>query len=121
MTLIAAGLAQTGEVSFGLDGGLLRAFVGLVIVLGLIGLLAYLLRRGVITLPGHRGPRPLVVETTLPLGDRRALAIVNVEGRRLLVGLSSSQISLVTELGAPLRPFDQALDRASGAPPVIPS
>jgi len=121
VTLIALALAQTVEAPSGLDGGLLRAFIGLVFVLGLIGLLAYLLRRGVISLPGQRATRSLSVETALSLGDRRSLIVVNVEGRRLLVGVAASQISLVTELDAAPRAFDEALARAAGSTPVSPS
>jgi flagellar biosynthetic protein FliO len=121
VTLIALALAQTAEAPYSLDGGLLRAFFGLVFVLGLIGLLAYLLRRGVISLPGQRTPRSLSVETALSLGDRRSLVIVQVDGRRLLVGVAASQISLVAELGDAPRGFDQELTRAAGSTPVSPS
>jgi flagellar biogenesis protein FliO len=41
-----------------------------------------------------------VVETAIPLGERRSLVIVSVEGRRLLLGLTTTNISLVTELRA---------------------
>lgn len=75
-----------------------RTLVGLVIVLGLLVGLAWLLRRGVLL---KRTSGALGVETALPLGDRRSLVIVTVEGRRLLVGLSPNQVSLVTELQAP--------------------
>lgn len=118
---IGLALVQTVEAPFSLDGGLLRAFFGLVFVLGLIGLLAYLLRRGVISLPGQRVARSLSVETALSLGDRRSLVVVSVDGRRLLVGVGASQISLVTELDSAPRAFDQALTRAAASTPVTPS
>ena len=121
MRLLALALGQAVEAPYGLDGGLLRAFFGLVFVLGLIGLLAYLLRRGVISLPGQRAARSLSVETALSLGDRRSLVIVHVDGRRLLVGVAASQISLVAELGEAPRGFDQALTRAAGPAPAGPS
>jgi flagellar biogenesis protein FliO len=47
----------------------------------------------------------------VPLGERRSLVIVAVEGRRLLLGLTPGQISMVTELG-PARGFEQRLDAA---------
>ena len=99
------------------DGGLVRAVLGVFFVLGLVTVLAVLLRRGVLTLPGQRGPRTLRVETALSLGDRRSLVIVNVEGRRLLLGLTSTQVSVVTELGAAPGTFDRVLDQASSAGP----
>jgi flagellar biosynthetic protein FliO len=121
VTIVALMLAQAPESPFSLDAGLLRAFIGLVFVLALIGLLAYLLRRGVISLPGQRAARSLAVETALSLGDRRSLIVVNVDGRRLLVGVAATQISLVAELGAGPGGFDRALDRAAGSSPVTPS
>ena len=42
--------------------------------------------------------KTLVVETGVSLGERRSLVIVAVEGRRLLLGLTPAQISLVAEL-----------------------
>jgi flagellar biogenesis protein FliO len=61
------------------------------------------------------------VETALSLGDRRSLVIVHVDGRRLLVGVAATQISLVAELGQVPGGFDQALARAAGSAPVSPS
>jgi flagellar biogenesis protein FliO len=68
------------------------------------------------------------VEGAVPLGERRALMVVSVEGRRLLLGLTPMSVSLVTEL-APQpppstgarpgdAPFEQTLARTiSGAGP----
>ncbi|MCX6537748.1 MAG: flagellar biosynthetic protein FliO [Acidobacteria bacterium] len=116
MTLMLA-LAQAPDPSFGIDGGgLIRAFIGLVVVLGVIGLLAWLLRRGVITLPGQSTKGPLAVHSTLQLGERRSLAIVSVEGRRLLIGLTPTQVTLLTELGEGPAPFERVLDGRSSGP-----
>jgi flagellar protein FliO/FliZ len=112
MNLILA-LAQAPDPSFGVDGGLIRAFVGMVIVLGVIGLLAWLLRRGIITLPGQPTRGPLAIHSTLQLGERRSLAIVSVEGRRLLIGLTPTQVNLLTELGEAPASFERELDRRS--------
>lgn len=38
---------------------------------------------------------------TLPLGDRRYLALVSVEGRRYLLGSAGSSISLLASLPPP--------------------
>jgi flagellar protein FliO/FliZ len=110
--------AQTPDPSFGVDGGLVRAFVGLVVVLGVLFLLAWLLRRGVIALPGQGTRGPLAVQSTLQLGDRRSLAIVSIEGRRLLIGVTSTQVSLLTELQEGSAPFERVLDRRSSGPMV---
>ena len=105
MSVFALALDQ--GVTFGADpvmpGG--RAMLSVVIVIGLLGLAAWLLRRHA----PSRGPRQAVtVETAVALGDKRSLVIVGVEGRRLLLGLTPGSVSLVTEL-APLPSFPDAL------------
>lgn len=85
-----------------------RSMAALVVVFGLLGLLAWLARRG--SLPGgfvRKSATTMRVETALPLGDRRSLAIVVVEGRRLVIGMSPASVSLITELATPA--FDRAL------------
>jgi flagellar biogenesis protein FliO len=57
----------------------------------------------------------LGIESMLALGERRSLAIVTVEGRRLLVGLAPHNVSLVTELGA-RQSFDDAVAKALDGP-----
>lgn len=66
-------------------------------VVGVLALVAWLLRRHV---PAGRVRHGMAVESGLPLGERRSLLIVAVEGRRLLVGLTPGQVTLITELGA---------------------
>ncbi len=86
-----------------LAGGALRGLLSLVVVIGLIALLAWLLRRGslgALGLTPGRVKGPVTVEAAVPLGERRSLMIVAVEGRRLLLGLTPGQVSLVTELDA---------------------
>jgi flagellar protein FliO/FliZ len=77
----------------------IQSFVAVVVVLGLVVALAWLLRRGAFG-PLRAGSRAIVVETAVPLGERRSLVIVSVEGRRLLLGMTPAQISMVTELEA---------------------
>jgi flagellar biosynthetic protein FliO len=112
--------AAPGGTSWSGDAGLnpARGLLALAVVFGLLGLLAWLARRGSL---GRRGLAKrggaLGVETALPLGERRSLVIVSVEGRRLLLGLSPMQVTLLTELRGSAPPsFDEALSRA-GAPP----
>jgi flagellar protein FliO/FliZ len=104
-------LAQAAPPLDPLPGaGGLRALAAVVFVLGLLGALAWLARRGSLRLPGARRQNGIAIESAAPLGDRRSLVIVTVEGRRLLLGLTPTQVSLVTELAAPARPFDNALE-----------
>jgi flagellar protein FliO/FliZ len=112
----AAGAAGSGE--------LLRSLAAVVVVFGLLGGLAWAARRG--RLGGlARRSGPLRIESTVPLGDRRSLMVVAVEGRRLLLGLTPTQVSLVTELAADAAAaapaertgptFADALTRAAGS------
>jgi flagellar protein FliO/FliZ len=89
----------------------LRAILAVVIVLALAGALAILARRGAFAALRSRS-RGMVVETALPLGERRSLVIVDVEGRRLLLGLTPTAISFVTELER--HPFSSELAKREG-------
>ena len=105
MSVVALALDQA--VTFGADpvmpGG--RALLSVVIVIGLLGLAAWLLRRNA---PSRGSRQPVTVETAVALGDKRSLVIVGVEGRRLLLGLTPGSVSLVTEL-TPVATFSDAL------------
>lgn len=85
--------------------------LGLVIVL-LAGVL-WMLRRGMG--PG-RTAGSMAVETAVSLGERRSLVVVSVEGRRLLLGVASASVTLVTEL-QPSRAFEQAVETQAGVQP----
>lgn len=91
-------LAQATAPILGEGPGMLRSLLAVVVVFGLLALCVWLVRRGGLDALTRKGPRPVVVETAVPLGDRRQLVVVSVEGRRLLLGLTSAQISLITEL-----------------------
>jgi flagellar protein FliO/FliZ len=121
MTLLVA----TGGPALAGDGELLRALVAVVVVLGLLVLGAWALQRGKLAgLAGFGGKAKALVriEATVPLGDRRTLMVVAVEGRRLLLGLTPVQVSLVTELDGRAKSFDDALARATETPaPTAPS
>ena len=77
----------------------MNIFVATLIVLGLVAALAWLVRRGPLAHLAAKN-RPVAVESAIPLGERRSLVIVTVEGRRLLLGMTQTNISLVTELRA---------------------
>ena len=85
------------------DGELWRSLLAIVVVFGLLGALAWAARRGRLGF-FTRQPSHVRVEATVPLGERRSLMVVAIEGRRLLLGLTPMQVSLVTELTtAPVR------------------
>lgn len=86
-----------------------RTMGALAVVLALLGALAWLLRRQQAI---RRTGKGLGVESAISLGERRSLAIVTVEGRRLLLGLAPNAVTLVTEL-QPLPTFDEAVTRAT--------
>ena len=88
-----------------------QSFFAVLVVLALVAALAWLVRRGAFgALRG--GNRSIIVETAVPIGERRSLIIVAVEGRRLLLGLTPTQIAMVTELSAAPSFEQQLADRA---------
>jgi len=91
------------------DGELWRSLLAIVVVFGVLGALAWAARRGRLGF-FTRQPSHVRVEATVPLGERRSLMVVAIEGRRLLLGLTPVQVSLVTELTG--KSFDAALASA---------
>jgi flagellar biosynthetic protein FliO len=91
------------------DGELWRSLFAIVVVFGLLFGLAWAARRGRLGF-FTKQPASVRVEATVPLGERRSLMVVAIEGRRLLLGLTPVQVSLVTELTG--KSFDAALASA---------
>ena len=89
-----------------------RAAFSLLAVLALLGIFVWALRRGSLRLTAMAPRGAIAVETATSIGERRQLAIVRVEGRRLLVGLTPTSISLLTALEDPASP-------AEAVPPVV--
>ena len=79
----------------------MNQLIAVTVVLGLVAALAWLLRSGSADAALTGRGRRLSVETAVSLGERRSLVIVAVEGRRLLLGVTPAQVTLVTELRRP--------------------
>ncbi|MBX9609881.1 MAG: flagellar biosynthetic protein FliO [Gammaproteobacteria bacterium] len=115
---LLAALALAPPESFGAGtapvtaGHAAQVVLGLLVVLGMILAAAWAARRLQVIRPRAAG-RIRVLEG-LAVGTRDKLLLVEVEGRRMLLGLSPGRIALLSELGsgeaAPA--FDQALAHA---------
>ncbi len=91
----------------------LRAAGALVLVVALVPLAAWVLRR-----TGRiRGPRLLAVEERVPLARGAHLAVVRHGERRLLVGVTEHAVSLVAELEEDDAPAPATEAEAPGAAP----
>ena len=77
----------------------MNGLVAVSVVLALLMVVLWLLKSGHL---GRLSARTSAVgvETAISLGERRQLVIVSVEGRRLLLGVTAAQVTLVTELQA---------------------
>jgi flagellar biogenesis protein FliO len=112
-------LAQTtpDPLPGGLSGGeVTRGLLAVFVVFGLLALLAWAGKRGLLGGLPRQGKSGVKIETAVPLGERRSLMIVSIEGRRLLIGLTPMQVSLVTELSAARESFDDTLARSVSSP-----
>ena len=88
-------VAQLPADPLSIDG---RSIAVAFIVIALLAAASWALRR---TTVFKRGRQAIAVETVVSLGERRSLAIVTIEGRRLLLGLTPANVALVTELEKP--------------------
>ena len=86
-----------------------QSVLATVLVLALVGGLAWVVRRTGFAALNKRGP--MFVETAVALGERRSLVIVAVEGRRLLLGMTPASVSMLVELNGAAP--------AQGATPVV--
>jgi flagellar biogenesis protein FliO len=75
-----------------------RTMLSLAAVVVLLAGFIWALRRGSLRMSSWVPRGSIVIETATSLGDRRSLAIVSVEGRRVLVGLTPSTVSFIADL-----------------------
>ncbi len=85
---------------------LVKMLSSLLIVLGLILLLAYLVRRFLGSRPGRWRSEPMIRQlSTTYLGSKRQISVIAVGQEYLVVGVTPHQISLITRLEhSPLPP-----------------
>ena len=77
-----------------------RLLLGLLAVLALLLLCAWLVRRGGLT--GHSGVIKVVSQT--PVGTRERVVLIQVGEQQLLIGVTAQQISLLHTLQEPVAP-----------------
>ena len=77
----------------------MNGLLAVTVVLALLGGVLWLLKSWHLGRFAARSSA-VAVETAISLGERRQLVIVAVEGRRLLLGVTAAQVTLVTELEA---------------------
>lgn len=105
LPLFAAPATQ-GESGTTLIGQLAQLGMGLIIVVGLIFLLGYLMRRVGPMAP--QGCQHIQVISSYPLGPRDRLVLVDVGGQQMLLGISPGRINT-------LHVFDEPVADADGA------
>ncbi|TYP00198.1 flagellar biosynthetic protein FliO [Geothermobacter ehrlichii] len=93
----------------GLLTGGLRVVGSLVLVIGLALLVLALAKKRLQLLPGQKKGAIRVIETRA-LAPKKAVALIEVRGRELLVGIGQDSVSLLCELPTD-KSFADALDR----------
>lgn len=88
----------------GVGGQVVQLLLGLLLVVGLIFLLAWLMRRVQQIVP--RGGQVIKVLATQPLGPRDRLVLVQVGGEQVLLGLTPGTISALHVLKEPVQLAD---------------
>jgi len=92
---------------------LFKTVMALAFVLGLLFFTLWALKRfgGLRSIGGRGGRVPMHIVSTLPLGERRFLLVVEVAGHHYLLGVTSTQVTFLNELtGLP--------PEVNGEPPV---
>lgn len=95
-----AAQAATPMAGSGIAGQLVQLLLGLLLVIGLIFLLAWLMRR--VQQIGPRGGQVIKIVASQALGPRDRLVLVQVGGEQLLLGLTPGRIAPLHVLKEPV-------------------
>lgn len=77
----------------------IKLFAAMAVVIGLMLLLHVLNKKGFRFLERRHAGSIKIIETR-PLGGRRSLCLVEVEGRRLLLGLGGDRVNVLERFGS---------------------
>jgi len=78
---------------------IVKMFSALFIVLGILGFLTYVVKRYYPGIKGAKSSGPTVrVLQTVYLGSKRSIAVIGVENKRLIVGMTPSSMTLLASL-----------------------
>jgi len=108
---VPAGAASPVVASPGFGASLLQVLWGLLVVIGLM-LVLYALARKKFSLTGAAGTGRITVLEMRPLMAKTALALVEVEGEKLLIGIGNGTVHMLTTLSA-----DRESQADAGLPP----
>ncbi|NQD91240.1 flagellar biosynthetic protein FliO [Pseudomonas sp. CrR25] len=103
LTVLAAEPAAPAAPSLagsGMAGQLVQLLLGLLLVVGLIFLLAWLVRR--VQQVGPRGGQVIKIVASQALGPRDRLVLVQVGGEQILLGLTPGRIAPLHVLAEPV-------------------
>ena len=100
LSLLAAGVATTSEAVAPAEKGsalmaLSNMMGGLILVLVLIFVLAYIVKR-LNLVPASNGVLKMVAVT--PLGQKEKVVLIELEGQQYLLGVTAQQVSLIDKL-----------------------
>lgn len=105
LSVVAAEATQAAPaVSSDMSGQLLQLLLGLLLVIGVIFLMAWLLRRVQQIVP--RGGQVIKIVATQALGPRDRLVLVQVGGEQILLGLSPGTITSLHVMNEPVHLAD---------------
>ena len=78
---------------------IIKMFSALLIVLGIMGLLTFLIKKYYPGIRNSRGTKPVIhVLGTVYLGSKRSIALIGVGNKHLVVGMTPSSMTLLASL-----------------------